>query len=48
MSKTEILWSNFEITNSESERQQSTLQLNESELFYQQNFVSFVKYHKRL
>ncbi len=32
------------MTNSESENQQSTSQMNESERFYQENFVSFVEY----
>jgi hypothetical protein len=41
--KTKILWSNFEITNSESESQQSALQLNEIELLYQENFIKLGK-----
>ncbi len=47
-SETEIPGSYFEITNSESKSQQSTLQMSESEWFYQENFVSFVEYSKLL
>ncbi len=46
LSETEILQSNFVITNSESKSQWIILQMNVSEWLYQENFVSFVEYHK--
>jgi hypothetical protein len=38
-SETEILWSTFESTKSEGKSQESTLQLNDSKVLYQENFV---------
>jgi hypothetical protein len=46
--RTKIVRLTFEISDIESESQQITLQLNESKVFYLENFVSLVKYHKLL